>query len=42
MATGSSRYHTEEVLEMLEEINEPMLDGSDNDLDLDVDFDDET
>ena len=41
MATGSSRYHTEEGLEMLEEINEPMLDGSDDDLDLDVDFDDE-
>ena len=41
MATGNTKYHTEDVLEMLEEINEPMFDGSDDDLDLDLDFDDE-
>ena len=33
--------NTEDVLEMLEEINEPMFDGSDDALDLDLDFDDE-
>ena len=32
-ATGSSRLHTEELIEMLDE---PMMEGSDGDLDLDV------
>ena len=38
MATGSSRLHTEEVIDMLDG---PTMEGHDDDLDLDVDSDDE-
>ena len=38
MATGSYRLYTEEVIEMLDE---PMMEGRDDDLDLNVGNDDE-
>ena len=38
MATGSSRLHTEEVIDMLDG---PTMEGHDDDLDLDVGSDDE-
>ena len=38
MATGSSRVHREEVIEMLDE---PTMEGHDDDLDLYVGSDDE-
>ena len=38
MATGSLKFHADEVIGML---NEPMMEGSDDDLDIDVGSDDE-